>query len=208
MDKELEIGEWLPGQYQIKEVLGRGAMGCVYKAWRKTSGIDVAIKMVPPEVARVPREMEEIRENFKDVQGLKHPNIASVNHLEKIKNADGTVEYFLVMEFVPGFPRRLFPPETRLLPQRSVFAGAPRQMNRPVFTYRNLYEAYLCCRKNKRLKRSSLAFEINAEENLALLLEELKTRTYQPQPSVCFVTESPKPREIFAAGPCLNLKIG
>ena len=102
MDKELKIGDWLQGHYQIKEVLGRGAMGCVYKAWHKTGDIDVAIKMVPPEVARVPKEMEQIRENFKDVQGLKHPNIASVNHLEKMRNADGTVEYFLVMEFVPG----------------------------------------------------------------------------------------------------------
>ena len=83
--------------------------------------------------------------------------------------------------------------------QQPVFAGAPRQMNRPVFTYRNLYDAYLSCRKNKRWKYSALAFEINAEENLALLLEELKTRTYRPYPSVCFVTESPKPREIFAA---------
>ncbi len=72
-------------------------------------------------------------------------------------------------------------------------------MNRPVFTYRNLYDAYLSCRKNKRWKYSALAFEINAEENLALLLEELKTRTYRPHPSVCFVTESPKPRKIFAA---------
>ncbi len=102
MEKEIQVGDWLLGQYQIKEKLGQGAMGCVYKAWHKTSGIDVAIKMVPPEVSRVPLEMEEIKENFKEVQGLKHPNIAAVNHLEKIENADGTAEYFLVMEYVPG----------------------------------------------------------------------------------------------------------
>ncbi len=72
-------------------------------------------------------------------------------------------------------------------------------MENPVFTFRNLYEAYLNCRKGKRGKRNALAFEFDAEANLVDLLEQLKSRTYKPLPSVCFVTESPKPREIFAA---------
>src|ERR1019366_3734531 len=35
-------------------------------------------------------------------------------------------------------------------------------------------------------------------ENLFALCEELQNRTYQPRPSLCFVTKRPKHREIFA----------
>lgn len=72
-------------------------------------------------------------------------------------------------------------------------------MNSPVFSFENLYRAYLRCRKNKRSSPNALKFELNAEENLLRLAEELRTHTYAPLPSVCFVTESPKVREIFAA---------
>ena len=99
MAREIQIGDWLLDQYQIKEELGRGASGCVYKAWHKTSEIDVAIKMVPPEVSVSPLEMEAIKKNFQIVQKLAHRNIASLKHLEKIEE---TGEYFIVMEYVPG----------------------------------------------------------------------------------------------------------
>ncbi len=99
MRKEFQIGDWLLGQYQIKEKLGRGAMGCVYKAWHKTSEIDVAIKMVPPEVSVSTLEMDAVKENFRIVQKLNHPNIASLKQLERIEE---TGEYFIVMEYVPG----------------------------------------------------------------------------------------------------------
>ena len=68
-----------------------------------------------------------------------------------------------------------------------------------IFSLRNLYRAYLNCRQSKRGSRSALQFELHAEGNLIKLQEELNTRTYSPLPSTCFVTESPKPREIFAA---------
>ncbi len=68
-----------------------------------------------------------------------------------------------------------------------------------IFSLRNLYRAYLNCRQSKRGSRAALQFEFHAEENLIKLQEELKSRTYSPLPSTCFVTESPKPREIFAA---------
>jgi retron-type reverse transcriptase len=68
-----------------------------------------------------------------------------------------------------------------------------------IFSLRNLYRAYMNCRKSKRGSRCVLQFELQAEENLIKLQEELKSRTYSPLPSTCFVTESPKLREIFAA---------
>ncbi len=68
-----------------------------------------------------------------------------------------------------------------------------------IFTYEKLYKAYLDCRKNKRSTTNALKFELNLTQNLADLLYELKSRTYFPGRSICFVVSKPTPREIFAA---------
>jgi len=68
-----------------------------------------------------------------------------------------------------------------------------------LFSFENLYRCYLKCRKSKRNTINALKFEANAEENLFILAEELKNRTYKPSRSVCFVVERPKMREIIAA---------
>lgn len=39
----------------------------------------------------------------------------------------------------------------------------------------------------------------DAEANLLALQEELRSRTYRPGRSICFITDGPKPREVFAA---------
>ncbi|MDZ7319997.1 MAG: reverse transcriptase/maturase family protein [candidate division KSB1 bacterium] len=69
----------------------------------------------------------------------------------------------------------------------------------PLFNFPRVYRAYLACRRTKRNKPGALAFERNYEENLMALVEELRERRYQPSTSICFYTERPKPREIFAA---------
>ena len=68
-----------------------------------------------------------------------------------------------------------------------------------IFTYKNLYRAYLDCRKHKRKTANALKFEYNLEENLLKLLNELRTGTYSPGRSIRFIVIRPKPREIFAA---------
>ena len=68
-----------------------------------------------------------------------------------------------------------------------------------VFTYEKLYRAYLVCRENKRKTINALKFEMDFENNLKILLEELKAKAYVPGQSICFVVTVPKPREIFAA---------
>lgn len=68
-----------------------------------------------------------------------------------------------------------------------------------LLSFENLYRCYLKCRKNKRNTINALKFEVNAEENLFNLAEELRSKTYQPSRSVCFIVERPKMREIVAA---------
>jgi len=68
-----------------------------------------------------------------------------------------------------------------------------------MFRYRQIYDCYIKCRKNKRNTASQLKFEINAEQNLLRLQDKLNKRTYKPAQSICFVVDRPKLREVFAA---------
>jgi len=68
-----------------------------------------------------------------------------------------------------------------------------------MFTFKQIYRAYIDCRKNKRNKPDALEFEVNQEEKLSRLVAALNDRSYQPATSVCFYVEKPKGREIFAA---------
>ena len=68
-----------------------------------------------------------------------------------------------------------------------------------MFTFQNIYRAYLVCRRKKRNKKTALAFEVNAEQNLLELTKELAQKTYRPSPSFCFVAKNDKHREVFAA---------
>jgi len=67
------------------------------------------------------------------------------------------------------------------------------------FTFENLYQAYLDCRKRKSKTLNHLRFAENLELNLLDLEKRLKNRTYRPGRSIAFVVQKPKIREIFAA---------
>ena len=67
------------------------------------------------------------------------------------------------------------------------------------FSIEELAQGYFDCRRAKRTSRSALNFEIDLERNLLALAEELRSGTYQPGPSICFVVTHPKPREVWAA---------
>ena len=68
-----------------------------------------------------------------------------------------------------------------------------------MFDFKNVYHAYMACRKNKRNTKNQLEFEINLLDNLWNLEQELKTQQYKIGKSLCFLTSSPKLREIFAS---------
>ena len=68
-----------------------------------------------------------------------------------------------------------------------------------IYSFRALWRYYRQCRRNKRNTVNALAFEVNAEANLLALQQELRTHTYRPGRSICFITDGPKPREVFAA---------
>jgi RNA-directed DNA polymerase len=68
-----------------------------------------------------------------------------------------------------------------------------------VYDFENLYAAYRAARKGKRGQEAVAAFELNAGENLLILQQELRDKTYTPGPYHSFYIHDPKRRLISAA---------
>jgi len=101
--RRYRAGDIILGRYKITGELGQGGMGVVYRCFDETGGIDVALKALPPELSHNTIEMEEVRENFRLVEGLHHPNIAAAKTLECDPD---TGDYYLIMECVDGINLR------------------------------------------------------------------------------------------------------
>jgi serine/threonine protein kinase len=92
-------GDVIAGRYVVESIIGEGGMGIVYQCLDRVGGVKVAVKCLPPEVSRNADEMEDIRDNYRLVADLHHPNIAGARTLE----VDGaTGDYYLVMDLARG----------------------------------------------------------------------------------------------------------
>jgi serine/threonine-protein kinase len=86
----------IPG-YEILEVVGRGGMGIVYKAWHVRLDRPVALKMLLTGAHASRDSRERLQREAKVGAGLRHPNIVQVHDMG---DQDG-LPYF-TMEFVEG----------------------------------------------------------------------------------------------------------
>ncbi len=87
------------GPYQIQSPLGAGGMGEVYRATDSKLGRDVALKVLPSEMAHDPERLARFRREAKALAQLDHPNIVTIHSVEE---ADGI--HFLTMQLVEGQP--------------------------------------------------------------------------------------------------------
>jgi serine/threonine-protein kinase len=77
-------------------------MGEVYRATDGKLGRDVAIKVLPAEVAQDPERLARFEREAKLLASLNHSGIAHVYGFEHARLADGSAVHFLAMELVPG----------------------------------------------------------------------------------------------------------
>lgn len=85
------------GRFAIERELGRGGMGVVVLARDLALDRPVAIKLLPPTLARVPALRERFLREARTAAGLAHPNVVPVHAVE----AHGDVVFF-VMGYVDG----------------------------------------------------------------------------------------------------------
>ncbi len=85
------------GTYEILGPLGAGGMGEVYRAKDLRLGRQIAIKVLPAEVASNSDRLARFEREARTVAGLNHPNIVVLHTVED----EGGVR-FLTMELVEG----------------------------------------------------------------------------------------------------------
>ena len=90
------IGQTL-GHYKILELLGKGGMGEVYRAEDTTLGREIAIKVLPPELAQNRERLDRFQREAKALAALDHPSIVTVFTVEQAQDI-----HFLTMQLVRG----------------------------------------------------------------------------------------------------------
>ncbi len=95
------IGQTL-GPYRVTAAIGAGGMGEVYRATDTKLGRDVAIKVLPAELALDKERLARFEREAKLLASLNHTNIAHVYGFESATLPDGSSGHFLAMELVPG----------------------------------------------------------------------------------------------------------
>jgi eukaryotic-like serine/threonine-protein kinase len=85
------------GGYRVLSLLGRGGMGAVFRAHDDTTGRDVAVKVVHPQLLWYGRARERFEREIRALARLAHRGAVAVYHF----GDDGGVPFF-VMEYVPG----------------------------------------------------------------------------------------------------------
>jgi serine/threonine-protein kinase len=85
------------GRYEAREMLARGGMGEVYRAYDSESGKAVALKVLRAHLVAEPQAVERFGVEARACGSLHHPNIVAVHEFGQ--SAQG---WFLAMEWIEG----------------------------------------------------------------------------------------------------------
>lgn len=94
---DFTVGGVLAGRYEIRQQLGAGGMGVVYRAFDRELGEPVAIKTLRPDLVGDPGLLERFKQEIRLARKISHPNVVRTHDLGE---AGGL--YFITMEFVEG----------------------------------------------------------------------------------------------------------
>lgn len=85
------------GRYEVLHYLATGGMGAVYRARDVETGLEVALKVLPPEIAVRPGMLERFRQEALHASKLHHEHIVTL-----FEYGEANHTHYLAMEFVEG----------------------------------------------------------------------------------------------------------
>ena len=106
------------GSYEVRALLGAGGMGEVYRAYDLKLGREVALKVLPPEMATDPNRLKRFQREARAVAALNHPHIVTIHSVEE---AEG--RQFLTMELVDGVALSQLLPKARTAARQILRTG-------------------------------------------------------------------------------------
>ncbi len=118
------VGTLLADRFQVLEVIGKGGMGIVVRAFDQLTSSEVAVKHVRPDLAEDPDYAERLLREAQLARDVSHPNICRVHDV--YRHGD---EVLLSMEYVHGetlrkrLDRGPIPPAEALDISRQICAG-------------------------------------------------------------------------------------
>jgi len=119
---DLRSGELVAGRYRILKLLGMGGMGVVYQAHDIELDIDVALKLLRPELASRPDAFERFRQELLLARQVSSPHVVRIHDLVRHGQA-----WLISMDFVDGQSlEHLLDKEGALPPERAI--GMLRQL--------------------------------------------------------------------------------
>jgi serine/threonine protein kinase len=94
---ELARGEILSGRYEIQELVGKGGMASVYRAFDRVTEQTIAIKVLDEDRSASRRWVEQLGRELRLARRIKHPNVCQVFDF-----FDDGGRCYLTMELAPG----------------------------------------------------------------------------------------------------------
>lgn len=93
----LAAGTVLSGRYEIREMVGMGGMGIVYRARDRRLDVEVAVKLLNADRAADPETLQRFERELVLARQVSHPSVVRIHDIGQ----DGD-KHFLTMDFVPG----------------------------------------------------------------------------------------------------------
>jgi serine/threonine protein kinase len=92
-----QSGQVVVGKYRVRECLGTGGMGAVYKAENLITGKRVALKWLHPHLVNEPGHSERFMREARVLAKIRHPNVVDLYDVGRDHES-----FFLVLEFLEG----------------------------------------------------------------------------------------------------------
>ena len=93
-----DLGRTIAGKFILRDILGTGAMGTVYRADQVTLGRTVAVKVLNPALARDPEIIQRFHQEARAASRINHPNTIAIidfgeTHKERTHSLNRTITW-------------------------------------------------------------------------------------------------------------------